>query len=181
MPGIDGLKIIKESKMNTIVESSWQSWIIALGLLIMIPVTIGLGMDFFAPKVDHQKYYKVRSEHFKMCRDGKDEQNSNYEKCDTDWQESETQKQYLLNMKNRSKFQIIVSSPLVLGLVVVSNFIISVTISAAFIVAGVMIHAFYENSGPLYKQEPLVMIWQFVLSFLSLLGLIWGAYRARLD
>lgn len=180
MRGIVCLAQEKGNKMNKVVVASLQSWLIALGLLIMIPVTVGLGIDFFGPKVEWQTYTKLRNQHFQKCRLGKSESSVDYEKCNNEWRASHVEMQHLEQEKKRVKFEIMVVSPLVLGLIAVSSIIHVAIIAASFVGSAVLVHFIYGHSliiADRATQEKWVLAVQLVLSLLSLALVLGCAHR----
>lgn len=123
--------------MNSTNSSSWQVWIAAIALMIIVPATVQLGFVAFLPKYDWKTYWQEYSHFF---QDLKKTNEQEFHEQESKWHQTDIYRQYQQSVGLLKIIKLMICAVLAITFFVASSFMPSHVLAAAVLNAGLIIY-----------------------------------------
>lgn len=179
-----------------VVTVGWTNWLIAIGLIVVIPVLVSLGINLVVPNMNWQNYSKDRDVYFKGMKKfeiNSDEKRKQYDQQEALWKESAEWQIYKAQYNNHLKIEILIGCLMMFLLLFVAGRLQEQIMLGAFIVAAAIIYQLHVAFGnwDLHSEFGAmrdivfggvsIVIWQIITVAACLLLVLWYAYRDSLE
>lgn len=136
--------------MKRNINSSWQEWVIAIALVVILPATVWLGLQVVAPKVEYQNYSKICSSFFEKYREKKYRGNASdeeYKKLDAKWKKTETFKVHEYQLCTNNFVKLCVGGTLSVVLLYIGSVFVMPIIASSCMMSALILHTMCASWG----------------------------------
>ncbi|MFA5998920.1 MAG: hypothetical protein WC747_02805 [Candidatus Babeliales bacterium] len=167
--------------MEKNIKSSWQQWLIAFTLVILIPATVWLGLKAISPNIDSKTYYAAEAAFFKGYKAyGAEEERAQWKERNTDWKKTETFTIHEHKVCVNQFIRLMTYSTFAIILFFLGAIFAMPVVAASFVFSGLILHILSSSSCPIVFGLNLRII-EILFALIGLLIVLWAARRDSRD
>ncbi|MCX5923040.1 MAG: hypothetical protein NTU89_00575 [Candidatus Dependentiae bacterium] len=172
--------------MKRNINSSWQEWVIAIALVVVLPATIWLGLQVVCPKVEYENYSRSYSNFFKEYREKgiHDYESKEYKKLDAGWKKTDAFKTHERQLCINNFVKLLVGGTLSIALLYIGTVFFMPIISSACIMSALILHqmcAFWGSTICPTVYGLNMHLLSILFALVGLLVILRAAYRDSKD
>jgi hypothetical protein len=160
--------------MKRNINSSWQEWMIAIALIVVLPATTWLGLQLVCPRVELENYSRSYMDFFKEYRENAkhDYSSKEYKDLDARWKKTEAFKTHERQKCINNFIKLLVGGSLSIILLYIGTVFVMPIIASACIMCALILHAMCAFWGSTSCPTVYGLSMNLLSIFLALVGLL---------
>ncbi len=136
--------------MKRNIQSSWQEWLVAIALVVVLPATVWLGLQVISPQVEYKNYSASYQDFFKKYRERKQRGKTSeeeYKALDARWTQTDAFKIHERQLCSNRFVKLIVGGTLSIILLYVGSVFVMPVIASSCMMSALILHAMCASWG----------------------------------
>jgi len=161
--------------MKRNIQSSWQEWLVAIALVVVLPVTVWLCLQVISPKVEYKNYSASYQGFFKKYRERKYKgkaSDEEYKALDARWKQTEVFKNHEQQLCSNQFTKLMIGGTLSVVLLYVGTVFVMPVIAASCMMSALILHEMCASWGSTICPIVYGMSMHLLSLLFALMGLI---------